>query len=84
MSTEDLWFEGYVGIGQRITVTKMPKSFGVNEWEALDLMLDNEPKPQLDIEEQGFYKFTLSVESGFEDEYEWGFEIDDYFRITNP
>ena len=78
----ELWFEGYVGIDKRITVTKLPEKFSHEAWEALNQMLANEPSPDLDIESQGFYRFKLSVESGFEDEDEWGFDIDDYEKIN--
>lgn len=80
-SSIELWFEGYVGIDKRITVTKLPEKFSHEAWEALDQMLDDSPSPDLDIENQGFYRFNLVIESGFEDEDEFGFLIDDWSSI---
>lgn len=87
MDDIELWFEGYIGIDQRITVTKLPSKFNHEAWEVLDFMLNDEPSPDLGIcaEEQGFYRFKLGVESGFEvpHENEWAFNIEDCEKITN-
>jgi len=76
---ENLWFIGFVGIDERVTIVEYPSTFKFEDWEVLDFMLDDERKPDLGIEssEIGFYKFSLGVESGFEEPHdnEYAFEI---------
>lgn len=86
MEEIDLWFEGFVGIDDRIAISQLPKKFSHEAWEKLDEHLEDEPSPDLgmDLDEKGqFYRFELKVESGFEDENEWGFSIGEYEQIEN-
>ena len=81
---DSLWFEGYVGLGGRITPTKLPEKFSVDLWESLDCMLDDEPKIEVDSDMQNtFYIFKLKAESGYDypHENEIGLEIVDYLEI---
>lgn len=79
----ELWFEGYVGLDKRVTVTKLPDNFGSENWELLDLAIDDEPTIPIDDGEQGFYRFTLEVIHGWEgsSDDDYGFEIVEWNRI---
>jgi hypothetical protein len=82
----DLWFIGYIGIDQRVSTVELPENFSHEAWEALDLLLSDEPSPDFGIEsdEQGFYKISLTVSSGFDTphENEWGFEYAEIEKIS--
>jgi hypothetical protein len=81
----ELWFDGYVGIDSRITVTRLPEKFSFEAWEVLDDMLRDNPTIDMDVEcLNNFYRFELKTCSGFEgnDECQYTFEIEDYNKIT--
>ncbi len=82
---DSLWFEGYIGLDGRVTPTRLPKKFSVELWESLDLMLDDEPKVEIDSDmECGFFIFKLEAESGYEypHEHEIGLSISDFVEIS--
>lgn len=82
-----MWFIGFLGIDERISISKLPTKFSHEAWEALDLMLSDEPEPclGLDIDERNrFFRFELEIDSGFDSphEDEWGFVIKDFKEIS--
>lgn len=82
---DNLWFEGFVGIDYRITVTKLPKDFGYENWEYLDESIRDEPTLDIDSDmTNSFYIFRLEPETGFEDphEHEICFHIVEFEEIT--
>lgn len=83
MPVPEMWFEGYVGIDKRVTVTKLPPDYTTEFWEALDQCIDNEPTIPIDDGEQGFYRFNLEIYSGWEgsSDDDYGFEISDWQKI---
>jgi hypothetical protein len=83
---DNLWFEGFVGIDYRVTVTKLPENFGEENWEYLDASLSDEPTVDIDSDQTNqFYVFKLETESGFDypHENEIGFSICDMEGIGN-
>lgn len=81
---DNLWFEGYVGLGGRISPSQLPEKFSVDLWESLEYMLDDESKVDIDPEMEGaFYIFKLKADSGYEEPYEneIGLEIVDFVEI---
>jgi hypothetical protein len=83
---DSLWFEGFVGLGGRITPTKLPEKFSVDLWESLDCMLDDDPKIDIDSDlECRLYIFKLEAESGYEypHEHEVGLSISYFVEINS-